>query len=132
MDSIVTVVDAKNIRHQLQRGPLGEQGHTAGIAQGVLHGRQGRTDISEQLQLGGRHSAGGGAAEQLQQPHQASEVGASTHAEMLEAVNEAQQQVAYADIVLLNKTDLVSEEALVEVQQAIRRHNSAVKVRAPS
>jgi hypothetical protein len=44
-------------------------------------------------------------------------------------VNEAQRQLAYADIVLLNKTDLVSQADLIHCERAIRQHNSTVKVR---
>ncbi|KAL4424961.1 hypothetical protein ABPG77_002846 [Micractinium sp. CCAP 211/92] len=40
------------------------------------------------------------------------------------AVNEAQQQVAFADVVLLNKTDLASEAELAEVEAEIRRINA--------
>ncbi|PNW88957.1 hypothetical protein CHLRE_01g052000v5 [Chlamydomonas reinhardtii] len=44
------------------------------------------------------------------------------------AVNEAQLQVAYADIVLLNKLDLVDEEALIRSEADIRAINSGVNI----
>ena len=37
----------------------------------------------------------------------------------------AQRQVAYADVLLLNKTDLVSEAALIEAEAALRGINVA-------
>ncbi|KAL4457856.1 hypothetical protein ABPG75_012721 [Micractinium tetrahymenae] len=40
------------------------------------------------------------------------------------AVNEAQQQVAFADVVLLNKTDLASEAELAEIEAEIRGMNA--------
>ncbi|KXZ54969.1 hypothetical protein GPECTOR_3g136 [Gonium pectorale] len=44
------------------------------------------------------------------------------------AVNEAQLQVAYADIVVLNKLDLVDEEALIRAEADIRAINSGVSI----
>lgn len=44
------------------------------------------------------------------------------------AINEAQQQVAYADVILLNKTDLVSAAELQEVKGSLLRHNAAAEV----
>lgn len=41
---------------------------------------------------------------------------------------EAQEQIAFADIILLNKTDLVSGEQLKKVEQIIRRSNSLAKI----
>ncbi len=41
---------------------------------------------------------------------------------------EAQEQIAFADIILLNKTDLVSSEELKKVEQVIRKSNSIAKV----
>ena len=41
---------------------------------------------------------------------------------------EAQEQIAFADIILLNKTDLVSSEQLKEVEQVIRNSNSLAKI----
>ena len=40
---------------------------------------------------------------------------------------EAQEQVAFADIILLNKADLVSKERLQEVEHVIRRSNPFCK-----
>jgi len=45
-----------------------------------------------------------------------------------DAVNEAVQQVAFADKILLNKTDLVSPEELVEVREEIESINSYAEV----
>ena len=42
--------------------------------------------------------------------------------------NEAVEQVALADRILLNKTDLVAEEALVEVEAEIRKINAVAPV----
>ncbi len=41
---------------------------------------------------------------------------------------EAQEQIAFADIILLNKTDLVSSAQLKEVERVIRRSNSFAKI----
>ncbi|GIL85440.1 hypothetical protein Vretimale_10620 [Volvox reticuliferus] len=43
-------------------------------------------------------------------------------------VNEAQVQVAYADIVVLNKLDLAEEEALIRAEADIRAINSSVTI----
>lgn len=43
-------------------------------------------------------------------------------------VNEVFNQIAFADIVLLNKIDLVSDEAAVEVERAVREINSLARV----
>jgi G3E family GTPase len=44
------------------------------------------------------------------------------------SVNEAQQQIAFADIVLLNKIDLVDESALVNVEAEIAAVNANVAI----
>ena len=44
------------------------------------------------------------------------------------AVNEAVQQVAFADRILLNKTDLVSEECLLETTSILRSINAVAEV----
>ena len=41
---------------------------------------------------------------------------------------EAQEQIAFADIILLNKTDLVSSTQLKDVERVIRRSNSFAKI----
>ena len=41
---------------------------------------------------------------------------------------EAQEQIAFADIILLNKTDLVSETELAELEQRIRAMNLLTKI----
>lgn len=41
---------------------------------------------------------------------------------------EAQEQIAFADVVLLNKIDLVSEAELVELEQRIKAMNAMVKI----
>ena len=46
----------------------------------------------------------------------------------LDDSHEAQEQIAFADIILLNKTDLVSPQELEEVRQRIRAINSQAKV----
>lgn len=43
-------------------------------------------------------------------------------------VNEAQQQVAYADVILLNKIDLVSEATLQELEEEIASINSEAAI----
>jgi G3E family GTPase len=43
--------------------------------------------------------------------------------------NEAVEQIAFADRILLNKTDLVDEATLLEVEKRIRAINSTVQVR---
>ncbi|MGK7875917.1 MAG: GTP-binding protein [Xenococcaceae cyanobacterium] len=42
--------------------------------------------------------------------------------------NEAQEQIAFADVILLNKTDLVSPEELDELEKRIRGMNAMVKI----
>lgn len=42
--------------------------------------------------------------------------------------DEAQEQIAFADVILLNKTDLVSEADLVELEKRIRSMNAIAKV----
>ncbi|MBB6732128.1 CobW family GTP-binding protein [Cohnella zeiphila] len=46
----------------------------------------------------------------------------------LDEGHEAQEQVAFADVLLLNKTDLVSEEELQKLEQRLRSMNSAAKL----
>lgn len=41
---------------------------------------------------------------------------------------EAEEQIAFADVILLNKTDLVSAEELKKVEQAIRHINAFTKI----
>jgi len=43
--------------------------------------------------------------------------------------NEAVEQIAFADRILLNKTDLVDEEALAEVEKRVRAINATVPIR---
>ncbi|WP_414526730.1 CobW family GTP-binding protein [Nodularia chucula] len=42
--------------------------------------------------------------------------------------DEAQEQIAFADVILLNKTDLVSPEQLDELEQRIRSMNAMAKI----
>ena len=42
--------------------------------------------------------------------------------------DEAQEQIAFADVILLNKTDLVTPEQLEELEQRIRSMNSMAKI----
>jgi len=44
------------------------------------------------------------------------------------AENEAEEQLVFADRVLLNKTDLVTEEYLAEVEGRIRGLNKSVEI----
>lgn len=46
----------------------------------------------------------------------------------LDEGHEAQEQVAFADVLLLNKTDLVSDEELRKLEQRLRAMNSAAKL----
>ncbi|MFC4601877.1 CobW family GTP-binding protein [Cohnella hongkongensis] len=46
----------------------------------------------------------------------------------LDEGHEAQEQVAFADVLLLNKTDLVSEEDLQKLEHRLRSMNSAAKL----
>jgi G3E family GTPase len=46
----------------------------------------------------------------------------------LDEGHEAQEQVAFADVLLLNKTDLVSEEELVQLEQRLHAMNQAAKI----
>lgn len=42
--------------------------------------------------------------------------------------DEAQEQIAFADVILLNKTDLVSEDVLQELERRIRGMNAVAKI----
>ena len=42
--------------------------------------------------------------------------------------DEAQEQIAFADVVLLNKTDLVTDEELAELEKRIRAMNAMAKI----
>ena len=46
----------------------------------------------------------------------------------LEQSHEAQEQLAFADIILVNKSDLVSEEAMTHIGQLIRRLNPLARM----
>ncbi|QHT61079.1 GTP-binding protein [Paenibacillus lycopersici] len=51
------------------------------------------------------------------------------HAEQhLDEGHEAQEQVAFADVLLLNKTDLVAEDELRKLEQRLRTMNQAAKI----
>lgn len=51
------------------------------------------------------------------------------HAEMhLDEGHEAQEQVAFADVILLNKTDLVEADSLLKLEQRLRAMNPASKL----
>ncbi len=41
---------------------------------------------------------------------------------------EAEEQIAFADVILLNKTDLVSADELKKVEHAIRHINAFAKI----
>lgn len=45
-----------------------------------------------------------------------------------DAINEAQLQIAYADVVLLNKGDLVDEAAAAAAEACIRGINAGVEI----
>jgi G3E family GTPase len=47
----------------------------------------------------------------------------------LEDSHEAAEQIAFADVILLNKTDLVSTEELIEVERRIRAINATAAIR---
>ncbi len=46
----------------------------------------------------------------------------------IDAAPEAKEQVAFADIIILNKTDLVSDEELDQLERRIRSMNAAAKI----
>jgi G3E family GTPase len=46
----------------------------------------------------------------------------------LEDSSECKEQIAFADVLILNKTDLVSERELAQLEQRVRRMNSMAKV----
>jgi G3E family GTPase len=48
-------------------------------------------------------------------------------AQQLDRGHEAQEQVAFADVILLNKTDLVSADELKQTEQRIRQMNPTAK-----
>lgn len=47
----------------------------------------------------------------------------------IDKAHEAQDQIAFADVILLNKTDLVSEQELDQVETRIRRINPTANIR---
>lgn len=127
LDSIVTVVDAKNIARQLRTH------HSNALqATGADSGAQvtGAALARDSSNVADDVAAVRASADYSNTSPTASQAGEGRHAAstLSEPVNEAQQQLAYADVVLLNKTDLVSARDLDAIEQAIRRHNSAVKV----
>lgn len=111
LDGVVTVVDAKHIERQLQRNAA--------------------TASTPALDSSSRDNA---AADSAQHAARSADASASADhagdAAAKPAVNEAQQQVAYADVVLLNKCDLVTEDELSRIEAALRRHNALAKVRS--
>jgi G3E family GTPase len=50
------------------------------------------------------------------------------HVELHFNDNEVQEQIAFADVILLNKTDLVSAEQVNELEARIRRMNAVAKI----
>ncbi|MEM9279627.1 MAG: GTP-binding protein [Pseudomonadota bacterium] len=48
--------------------------------------------------------------------------------EEIEKAHEAQEQLAFADVILMNKTDLVSEQELTTVEERIRKINPTAKI----
>lgn len=58
----------------------------------------------------------------------ASKVKKAGHHPSSSPVNEVFNQIAFADVVLLNKIDLVSDESAVLVERAIREINGLAKV----
>ena len=46
----------------------------------------------------------------------------------LEQSHEAQEQVAFADIILINKTDLASEEAIARIEHRVRKLNPLARM----
>ena len=45
-----------------------------------------------------------------------------------EGINETGQQLAFSDLILLNKTDLVTDEQLEKVKQSVRRINTTARL----
>lgn len=43
-------------------------------------------------------------------------------------INEAQRQVAFADIIVLNKRDLVNDQEMKELQERVRYHNQIAQM----
>jgi G3E family GTPase len=142
LDNIVTVVDAKHIQRHLQ-----PQACTASAPASTTKASHRLNDAPEGLDVGKSAPSGDNSAsnitnavsQQIQGGHvkepkgmpmaATSDPSSDLHHEHLSgAVNEAQRQLAYADIVLLNKTDLVSQEHLVNIDRAMRKHNASVKV----
>ena len=111
LDSIVTVADAKHVERQLQHAPTPE----ATPSDLDLNG----SATPSTMQHGASHDGA--------QRSPAS--GAAVQGSSSAGVNEAQRQIAYADVVLLNKCDLVDTDELARVEAAVRRHNAAAKVR---
>lgn len=130
----MTVADAKNIRRQL-----------TGNTPEAIPGQAGAHDVAATPGASSSHTPGSSDAHpapgvpgallpsgQSMLPVPGSLSGeaaaAQPHAAEGPPVNEAQQQVAYADVILLNKTDLVPPEELQEVRRALLRHNAAAEV----
>lgn len=119
LDGIVTVVDAKHIRRQLQgQGSSAQHGAHDGAVPDQTSAEEALAGPS-----GAAAHANGNAPPAA--PKQAR--GTSLPGPALEA----QRQVAYADTILLNKVDLVTEAELADIERTIHRHNAAVQVRLP-
>jgi G3E family GTPase len=104
LDSVITIVDAKHIRRQLQYGLSAEERAKAS-AEGELASEE-RTSIEKSS-----HAAAE-AAEST--PHRA-------------PLNEAQRQIAFADRLVINKTDLVDAEELTDIGALVGSINPNVQ-----
>ncbi len=55
-------------------------------------------------------------------------VDASTYLQLVQSVNAVQEQVAYSDLIIINKTDLVDKTTILEVERSILSLNPTVKI----
>ena len=109
LDGVVTVVDARHVQLHL---PIeaAQAGHTHGPDCGHDHGH---AEHSGHEHAGHEH-AGHDHAEHEHAEH--------------EHANECEEQIAFADVLLLNKVDLVDANQLRRVQQRIRQINPMARL----
>eukprot|EP00892_Ulva_mutabilis_P008540 jgi/Ulvmu1/6058/UM027_0036.1 len=138
LDCIVTVVDAKNIRRQLTGYAPEAHTHASSEHRSAAPPRADANTMPAPSALA-EQSADAAVSAPAEAPAAAAAGAGSSGAEegrgeqeggagMGAAVNEAQQQVAYADVILLNKTDLIAPAELAAVRHALLRHNAAADI----
>lgn len=128
LDAIVTVVDGRNIGRQLRAAPQQQEAAQlpsasssgGGPAPATAAAAVGITPSSQPTQQSLGHAAAAGSPSATATAAAADSGGAS--------VNEAQLQIAYANVVLLNKIDLLSAAQIVDAEASVRAINSTASI----